>query len=81
MAVLKNSLPSLKKLVFMGLSVNHKDVKNRLPLHYACKMGYYDIVSFLIEAGSDVQVKDVKNMTPLEVGFKNGHKDLASIIG
>ena len=63
-------------LVELGVSVNWKDSKHRIPLHYACNIGNIDIISFLIESGSEKNIKDTHDMTPYELGVKHGHRDI-----
>jgi ankyrin repeat protein len=64
----------------MGVSVDYKDYKSRIPLHYACKTGSMDLADFLVDCGSDINAKDIDNLTPVELGLKKGYKNVLSII-
>jgi hypothetical protein len=46
--------------------VNAKDESARTPLHYVCRSGYPETVSYMIAAGSDPTSIDVNGLTPFD---------------
>lgn len=75
-----NSFSNVKALVRLSLSVNWRDYKGRIPLHYACKKGNYEIVTYLVEVGSETTAKDINGMSPIDMAKKFGFDDLEGLI-
>ncbi|MCS7212606.1 MAG: ankyrin repeat domain-containing protein [Candidatus Calescibacterium sp.] len=55
---LKDALYVANLLIKNGSDVNLKDLKNRLPLHYAIIHGNYEIADLLIQNGSEINTPD-----------------------
>ncbi|KID74344.1 Ankyrin repeat-containing domain protein, partial [Metarhizium brunneum ARSEF 3297] len=64
-AVLGNSLASVKILLGASVDVNAKDSLKRTPLHLAAENGYGDIAEALILAGTDLDAEDHEGCTAL----------------
>jgi len=73
-------LPEVRSFVERGISVNARDTKEFVPLHYAAAGGYRDVVEFLIAQGADVNAKDKYGWTPLDSAAWHGHRDLVEIL-
>lgn len=64
LAVTNKNLQTLDVL-FSEQSVNVRDAKMKMPLHWACRSGFTDGVDFLLKKGSNINAKDSEGITPL----------------
>src|SRR4030042_3298659 len=77
-AVRAGDLAKVKALVAGNIKVvNEKDVRGRIPLHFACGEGNMEIVAFLIAKGTDVKATDPDGFTPLHWAASEGKADAA----
>ena len=63
--------------------VNSANVCNeagRTPLHWACAMGYRQLVSLLVEAGALVNVSDLDGASPLHAAVAVGHAEIVKYV-
>ena len=69
-------LENIKILIGYGANINAKssdETRNWLPIHYASKFGYKEIVEEFIEAGIDKEVTTSFGLTPLHVAAEFGN--------
>ena len=75
------SIKIIKKILELNPDLlNAKDDKDNNPLINACKIGYINLVNFLIEKGADILVKNKKNRSALSYAVKNGNFDVAKFL-
>ena len=55
------------------LQIDCKDKDGITPLHAACKYGYLDLVTLLIENGADLMIKDNNGSTPFMLAAGNSY--------
>ena len=68
-------LDNVKTLIGYGADFNAKssdETRNWLPIHYAAKFGFKDIVEEFIHAGVDKEIKTAFGLTPLHVASEFG---------
>jgi len=74
-------LESLKKLVSGGANVEAKDKYGNTPLIYASRLGFLEIVKYLIEeCNANVNVKNRDESTPLITASINGHLEIVKYL-
>lgn len=64
-AVIKGDAEQAERLVLSGASLNKAGKDGRTPLHHAARLGRFDIVGLLLEAGAQVNPRDKNLETPL----------------
>lgn len=65
-AVKTNDLAKVKGLIEADRQLVYtRDTLNRTPLHWACRGVHYQLMKYLVNAGSDVNARDLNNITPL----------------
>ncbi|KJK82552.1 hypothetical protein H634G_02158 [Metarhizium anisopliae BRIP 53293] len=79
-AVLGNSLDSVKILIGASVDVNAKDSLKRTPLHLAAENGYGDIAEALIFAGTDLDAEDHEGCTALYTACYFGKLDIVQAL-
>lgn len=79
-AVLGNSLASVKILLGASVDVNAKDSLKRTPLHLAAENGYGDIAEALIFAGTDLDAEDHEGCTALYTACYFGKLDVVQAL-
>lgn len=62
---LQPRLQSASVLVSFGADVNSKDEKGMTPLMLAARAGNFEVVEFLLKAGSDPNARDAEGYTVL----------------
>jgi ankyrin repeat protein len=62
---------AVQELIELGVPVNQKDRHGALPLTVATVLGFYDIVSKLLEAGARVDLMDRNVIESADWGLKN----------
>lgn len=60
--------------------VHEEGPKKHNPLSLACKLGYFDIVKYLLDIGCDVNHKTHNNSTPLIYASIYGYNDIIDIL-
>ncbi|CEG68248.1 Putative L-asparaginase [Rhizopus microsporus] len=78
-----NDLDGLKLLVEEieeAVNLNCVDYDGRVPLHVACRGGYYKIVEYLLLHGASIHVRDRSGHTPLFDAVIEGHADVVKIL-
>ena len=80
MAVSKEVIDEVSRLVGQGAKVKAKDEEKRTPLHYAAESGQIAMAEFLLTKGAKVNAKDKYGMTPLYMATKNGYIDLCQTL-
>jgi len=50
------------------------------PLHWAAKLGFFDVVQFYVERGADVNVKNSKGESALMLSATNGHHEIVQCL-
>jgi len=74
---------NVKILIGYGANINAQssdETRNWLPIHYASKFGFKDIVEEFIEAGIDKEVKTSFGLTPLHVACEFGSFEVAKYL-
>ncbi|RAO71616.1 uncharacterized protein BHQ10_007628 [Talaromyces amestolkiae] len=61
-------------------SVNSKDQKKRMPLHYAAQTGNVSAARVLLEKGCQVNAKDMDGQTALHHAIRSGHLTLPPVL-
>jgi len=62
-------------------AVNHSSKDGWSSLHYACRLGFKDVVSKLLDARANVEWRDDQHgYTPLMVAATHGHKEICSLL-
>jgi ankyrin repeat protein len=79
-AVMKRSLPDVKKAVSDGEDVDALDREGRTALFYAAKDGDSEIVSELINHGSNVNIQDKNLETPLHFAAREYQPQTAELL-
>ena len=70
----------MKFLSVKGHMINVLDNAGYTSLHYACHLGYSDIVKTLMLAGADETITDMKWQTPAQLAKKKGHRELIKLL-
>ncbi|KAI0208354.1 hypothetical protein LSAT2_006968 [Lamellibrachia satsuma] len=84
-AVKDNELETVKRVVTFFQS-NMAFINCQEPhtgnstLHWACKLGHYDVVLYLLESGANIDQKNSSNQTPLFFACEGWHKDIAHLL-
>ena len=76
-------LENVKILIGYGANINAKssdETRNWLPIHYASKFGYKEIVEEFIEAGINKEVTTSFGLTPLHVSAEFGSYEVAQYL-
>lgn len=77
----KGILTNIKWLIFEDPTlVNKKDSSGKLPIHYAAKKGYTDVLEILAIKGSLIDDKDNNGNTPLHLCAQNGHREACDFL-
>ena len=69
----------LRYLIQYGADINTVDSRGVSPLHTPCRMGFYDIIQILLDAGCDPDIKcqmggrNGATYTPIWEAVQNGH--------
>lgn len=74
---------NVKILIGYGADINAKssdETRNWLPIHYASKFGYKEIVEEFIEAGIDKEITTSFGLTPLHVASEFGSFEVAQYL-
>lgn len=70
----------IRKLVELGVDINHTDYAQTTPLMYAAESGSAEAVKILIDAGAKVNVKDFLDRTPLHHAVDKGEIETARVL-
>jgi hypothetical protein len=76
-------IENVKILIGYGANINAKssdETRNWLPIHYASKFGYKEIVEEFIEAGIDKEITTSFGLTPLHVATEFGSFEVAKYL-
>jgi len=76
-------IENVKILIGYGANINAKssdETRNWLPIHYASKFGYKEIVEEFIEAGIDKEITTSFGLTPLLVATEFGSFEVAKFL-
>ncbi len=74
---------NVQTLIGFGADINAKssdETRNWLPIHYASKFGFQDIVEEFIHAGVDKEIKTAFGLTPLHVASEFGSLKVAEYL-
>ena len=74
---------NVKVLIGYGANINAQssdETRNWLPIHYASKFGYKEIVEEFIEAGVDKEITTSFGLTPLHVSAEFGSFEVAKYL-
>lgn len=77
-AVFKNNLKVVKKLIALKADINTQSNNGTTPLHIAISNEKADIVAQLINAGADMDLKNKLGTSPCLTALENGHKTIIS---
>lgn len=80
MAVAKNDLGFMKRVLENSINPNSKNYDLRTPLHIAASEGLFSMVNLLLEAGASVFPKDRWGNTPLDDARLGGNKNLIKLL-
>ncbi|XP_065845294.1 uncharacterized protein [Oscarella lobularis] len=63
-----------KRLIELGLDVNHKSNRGNTSLHWACRWDYVEISEYLLSVGADIEAVNFEGRTPflVAIGYGNG---------
>ncbi|KAI1087797.1 ankyrin repeat-containing domain protein [Rostrohypoxylon terebratum] len=64
-AIWRECIGAVKKLIYAGASVLIEDDDGQHPLHYACLRENPELVCLLLDAGANLEARDYKQQTPL----------------
>ena len=80
-AVRKESVDSVKTLVYVGVETNHKTTTGQTPLTIAAKKGNVEIVELLVEVGgANTNLRGPNGITPLMYASKYGYFDITQYL-
>lgn len=72
-----SDLEGLKCLVEdYGANINVKDYGGITPLHEVSKLGYTNMVEYLVECGANIDAKDFFGRSPTHDASRRGHLDI-----
>lgn len=80
MAVAREDLDYLRRVMDNGANPNSKNYDLRTPLHLASSKGLYAIAHLLLEAGASVFSRDRWGNTPLDEARIGGNKNLIQLL-
>ncbi|QYS95164.1 Protein SSH4 [Trichoderma simmonsii] len=80
LAVISNSLESVKLLLSASVDLNARDSDKKTPLFLAAEKGYGDIADTLILAGAELNADDKEGRTPLYVASFFGHLSIVQVL-
>ena len=69
-----------KFLIANGADIKSQNNRKYTPLHYASRLGHFEIAESLIEKGADLNVKSFIGATPLHVAAYFGFKDVTELL-
>ena len=82
-ASISGRLENVKLLIGYGANINAQssdDTRNWLPIHYASKFNFQEIVEEFVHAGIDREVKTSFGLTPLHVSAEFGSYEVAEYL-
>lgn len=82
-ASISGNIENVKVLIGYGANINAKssdETRNWLPIHYACKFGFKNIVEEFINSGIDKEVKTSFGLTPIHIACEFGYPDLVKYL-
>ena len=82
-ASISGRLDNIKILIGYGANINAKssdETRNWLPIHYASKFGFKEIVEEFINAGIDKEIRTAFGLTPLAVSAEFGSLEVAQYL-
>lgn len=56
--------------------MNAQNKYDKIPLHYSCELGSFEISRLLVEHKSKLNLCDVYNMSPIDYSCKIGHNEI-----
>ncbi|KAK7320201.1 hypothetical protein RJT34_04937 [Clitoria ternatea] len=80
MAVAKQELDLLKRVLACGINPNAKNYDQRTPLHVAASEGLFTIADLLLKAGASVLSKDRWGNTPLHEAHIGGNRNMIKML-
>ena len=69
-SVMKNNIKFVEYFIKKGLDVNKQNKYGDTPLHFAFKIGNYDIIHLLLDNGANIKIKNRKGITPYDIANK-----------
>jgi hypothetical protein len=63
-----------------GSEINSIDHYRKVPLHYACIAGHYEVAEYLLANGANVEAADVNGRTSLHFAANRGHSELVKLL-
>jgi ankyrin repeat protein len=76
----KVPLNFIKKLLSLGIEINHRDSDGETALHVAVSGYENNFVSLLLEHGAGINIQDNQGNTPLLTALKQEEKNLATLL-
>ncbi|MBQ7608886.1 MAG: ankyrin repeat domain-containing protein [Desulfovibrionaceae bacterium] len=70
----------LLRILDKGLRVNTTDEVGNTPLHYACELGFSDVVAALLKKNAKVNAQNEQGETPLDIARKKGNPDIIRML-
>ena len=61
-------------------NVNCTDSRGQIPLHYACKKGFIDVVKALSKFQADLNIQDSDGLTALMLAAGSGHDEIVNVL-
>ncbi|OHT09138.1 hypothetical protein TRFO_22155 [Tritrichomonas foetus] len=77
---IESRLPTHVAKLCNDQTIIDQNIKGETALHIAAKLGFHEIISYLLEQGANVYACDNKGNTPLHFAVVNKHKDCVKIL-
>lgn len=69
----------IKKLIDLGVDVNHQDCYGNTPLHYAARIKDKEIIELILNAGAEIDHVNIDGITPLRHMLLSKPTDLPAV--
>ena len=76
------NIENVQTLLELKADPNHKVCEQGYcsPLHIACRLGNFEIVRKLVDAGANIDASDGKSRSPLHFACWCGHKEIVDYL-
>lgn len=79
-SVINNNLKQVKEILkSTKYDINVRDWKDKTAMHYACEMGFTEMVKYLIQEGADIEAEE-NSWTPLLLASERGHLEVIRLL-
>ncbi len=76
LSIENKSIAIVQSLIELGADIEAKDVNERTPLMYACKVGSKEIVEILFLSKVNIDARTSLNDTAMTIAQKAGHHEV-----